>query len=210
MLTAGDERCCYLAIGELASRLDPERFVRVHRSPTVNLRAVSRLLRENRRLALRIKELADPVPVSRSSQAAWMARLGLTAGTGPGAGRCLHGRRAKGLRVYGSTGLRVYGFKGLRAKGPKGKCQIRSEDFFQGTQQADLAEDEILLSIRVPSFAAGTGRADKKLKRKTGTGPLQIVPWFHRGFAVIPRWFRNDSAVVLRWSCAVPAMVQRC
>ena len=114
VLTAGDERCCYLAIGELASRLDPERFVRVHRSPIVNLRAVSRLLRENRRSALRIKGLADPVPVSRSSQAAWMARLGLTAGTGPGAGRCLHGRRAKGLRVYGSTGLRVYGFKGLR------------------------------------------------------------------------------------------------
>ena len=90
VLTAGEERCCNVAIGELASRLDPERFVRVHRSHIVNLQAVSQLLRENRRLALRIKELADPVPVpvpvSRSSQAALMLRLGLPPGAGPGAG----------------------------------------------------------------------------------------------------------------------------
>ena len=201
VLTAGDERCCHLAIGELALRLDPERFVRVHRISIVNLRAVSRLLRENRRSALRIKGPADSVPVSQSSQAAWMARLGLTAGAGPRSERCLHGRRAKGLRVYGP--------KGQRAKGPKGKCQIRAEEFFQGTQQADLAEDEILLSIRVPSSAAGTGRADGKRKRKTETGPLQIVPWVRGGFAVIPRWFRNESVVVLRWSCGVPAMFLR-
>ena len=114
------------------------------------------------------------------------------------AGRWTLSSRSKG---QGFEGLRVYGSTGQRAKGPKGKCQIRAEEFFQGTQQANLAEDEILLSICVPSFAAGTARADGKRKRKTGTGPPQIVPWVRGGFAVIPRWFRNDSAVVLRCSC---------
>ena len=65
-------------------------------------------------------------------------------------------------------------------EGPKGKRQIKAEDFFQGTFQTDLAEDEILLSIRVPSFAAGTGWAYEKLKRKTGD-------WATAGAAVVLR-----------------------
>ena len=84
VLTAGDNRFCNLAIGDLETRLDPERFVRVQRSHIVNLQAVSQLLREDGRLALRIKGLADLVPVSRSSQPALMARLGLAAGVAAG------------------------------------------------------------------------------------------------------------------------------
>ena len=84
VLTAGDNRFCNLAIGDLETRLDPERFVSVHRSHIVNLQAVSQLLREDGRLSLRIKGLADAVPVSRSSQAALMARLGLATGASAG------------------------------------------------------------------------------------------------------------------------------
>ena len=65
-------------------------------------------------------------------------------------------------------------------EGPKGQRQIKAEDFFQGTYMTDLADDEILLSIRVPSFAAGTGWAYEKLKRKTGD-------WATAGAAVILR-----------------------
>ena len=65
-------------------------------------------------------------------------------------------------------------------EGPKGQRQIKAEDFFQGTYLTDLADDEILLSIRVPSFAAGTGWAYEKLKRKTGD-------WATAGAAVILR-----------------------
>ena len=61
VLSAGDNRFCNLAIGDLETRLDPERFVRVQRSHIVNLQAVSQLLREDGRLALRIKGLAEPV-----------------------------------------------------------------------------------------------------------------------------------------------------
>ena len=65
-------------------------------------------------------------------------------------------------------------------EGPKGQRQIKAEDFFQGTYLTALADDEILLSIRVPSFAAGTGWAYEKLKRKTGD-------WATAGAAVILR-----------------------
>ena len=66
-------------------------------------------------------------------------------------------------------------------EGPKGQRQIKAEDFFQGTYLTDLADDEILLSIRVPAFAAGTGWAYEKLKRKTGD-------WATAGAAVVLRF----------------------
>ncbi len=80
VMTAEGSRFCNLAIGDLETRLDPEHFVRVHRSHIVNLRAVTELLREDGRLSLRLRGEAEPVPVSRSSQAAFLARLGLPAG----------------------------------------------------------------------------------------------------------------------------------
>ena len=53
-------------------------------------------------------------------------------------------------------------------EGAKGKRQVKAENFFQGTYMTDMAEDEILTEIRIAPFAAKTGYAYEKLKRKTG------------------------------------------
>jgi carbon-monoxide dehydrogenase medium subunit len=53
-------------------------------------------------------------------------------------------------------------------QGPGGRRTVKAGDFFQGTYMTALAEDEILVDIRVPAFARGTGWAYEKLKRKTG------------------------------------------
>lgn len=63
-------------------------------------------------------------------------------------------------------------------QGPKGERQVKAVDFFQGTYMTALAEDEILTAILVAPFAAGTGYAYQKLKRKTGD-------WATAGAAVI-------------------------
>jgi len=65
-------------------------------------------------------------------------------------------------------------------QGPKGTRQVKAEDFYLGTYVTALAEDEILVGIRVPAFAAGTGWAYEKLKRKTGD-------WATAGAAVVMR-----------------------
>ena len=53
-------------------------------------------------------------------------------------------------------------------QGPKGRRDVKADAFFHGTYMTALAEDEILVAIRAPAFAAGTGWAYEKLKRKTG------------------------------------------
>ncbi|QKO21999.1 xanthine dehydrogenase family protein subunit M [Rhodoferax sp. BAB1] len=53
-------------------------------------------------------------------------------------------------------------------QGPKGERQVKAVDFFLGTYMTALAEDEILTAILAAPFAAGTGYAYQKLKRKTG------------------------------------------
>jgi carbon-monoxide dehydrogenase medium subunit len=53
-------------------------------------------------------------------------------------------------------------------EGPKGRRQVPADGFFLGTYVTDMAEDEILVDIRVPAFAPKTGWAYEKLKRKTG------------------------------------------
>ncbi len=65
-------------------------------------------------------------------------------------------------------------------EGPGGKRLVKAEDFFQGTYMTALAEDEILVAIRVPAFTSGTGWAYEKLKRKTGD-------WATAGAAVVLR-----------------------
>lgn len=65
-------------------------------------------------------------------------------------------------------------------QGPKGTRQVKADDFFLGTYMTALADDEILVGIRVPAFAAGTGWAYEKLKRKTGD-------WATAGAAVVLR-----------------------
>jgi len=65
-------------------------------------------------------------------------------------------------------------------EGTKGQRRVKADDFFHGTYMTALAEDEILVAIRVPAFAAGTGWAYEKLKRKTGD-------WATAGAAVVLR-----------------------
>lgn len=65
-------------------------------------------------------------------------------------------------------------------QGPKGTRRVKADDFYLGTYMTALAEDEILVGIRVPAFAAGTGWAYEKLKRKTGD-------WATAGAAVVMR-----------------------
>jgi carbon-monoxide dehydrogenase medium subunit len=65
-------------------------------------------------------------------------------------------------------------------QGPGGRRSVKADDFFLGTYATALAEDEILVSIRVPAFAKGTGWAYEKLKRKTGD-------WATAGAAVVLR-----------------------
>jgi carbon-monoxide dehydrogenase medium subunit len=64
--------------------------------------------------------------------------------------------------------------------GPKGERQVKAVDFFHGTYMTELAEDEILTAILITPFAAGTGSAYQKLKRKTGD-------WATAGAAVVLR-----------------------
>jgi carbon-monoxide dehydrogenase medium subunit len=63
-------------------------------------------------------------------------------------------------------------------EGPKGRRRVKAEAFFHGTYMTELAEDEILVAIRVPAFAPKTGWAYEKLKRKTGD-------WATAGAAVV-------------------------
>ena len=53
-------------------------------------------------------------------------------------------------------------------EGPKGRRQVAADGFFHGTYMTALAEDELLVEIRVPAFKPKTGSAYEKLKRKTG------------------------------------------
>ena len=80
IVTAEGSRFCNLGIGDLESRLDPERFMRVHRSHILNLGSVQELVRQDGRLAVRLAGEVETIPVSRSSAAALLERLGLAAG----------------------------------------------------------------------------------------------------------------------------------
>ena len=74
----------------------------------------------------------------------------------------------------------------LVLQGPKGQRSVKADGFFHGTYMTDLAEDEILVEIRVPAFAPKTGSAYEKLKRKTGD-------WATAAAAVV---LRLDGGVV--------------
>lgn len=82
--TRGGSQFCNLAISDLESRLDPEQFMRVHRSHIVNLAAVTQLLREDGRLALEVGGGGEAIPVSRSSAPSVLQRLGVAPGAPTG------------------------------------------------------------------------------------------------------------------------------
>jgi carbon-monoxide dehydrogenase medium subunit len=71
-------------------------------------------------------------------------------------------------------------------EGPAGRRTVAADGFFHGTYMTELAEEEILVQIRVPAFAPKTGHAYCKLKRKTGD-------WATAGAAVV---LRLDGGVV--------------
>ena len=71
-----------MSLGDIETRLDPEHFMRVHRSHVINLRAVHQLQRDDGRLAVQLNGVAEPVAVSRSSAAELLERLGV-AGNAP-------------------------------------------------------------------------------------------------------------------------------
>lgn len=77
--TPEGRRFCNLSIGDLEARLDPERFLRVHRSHIVNLHAVHELERHDGRLMVRLRGDGTLIPVSRSSAPGLLERLGLSA-----------------------------------------------------------------------------------------------------------------------------------
>lgn len=62
--------------------------------------------------------------------------------------------------------------------GPKGSREVKADAFYHGMYATELAADEILTAIRIKPFAAGTGYAYTKLKRKTGD-------WTTAGAAVV-------------------------
>lgn len=77
VITAAGSQFCNLAIGDLELRLDPEHFMRVHRSHIVNLRAIEQLTRGDGRVTLRVRGDAEEIPVSRTSTPALLERLGM-------------------------------------------------------------------------------------------------------------------------------------
>jgi hypothetical protein len=77
--TAQGSQFCNLTIGDIESRLDPDLFLRVHRSYIVNLSHVDEIVREDGRVNLRmLGNLPLEVPVSRGSAPRLMERLGLS------------------------------------------------------------------------------------------------------------------------------------
>ncbi len=75
-------------------------------------------------------------------------------------------------------------------QGPDGERRVQAVDFFLGTYMTDMAADEILTAILIAPFAAHTGYAYHKLKRKTGD------------------WATAAAAVVLQMEAGKVSMVR--
>ena len=80
VLTRDGFHFCNLSIGDLEARLDPERFMRIHRCHIVNLHAVASLEREGSKTLVALKGgRRDPIPVARGEVARLRQALGLLA-----------------------------------------------------------------------------------------------------------------------------------
>jgi hypothetical protein len=76
--TSQGSQFCNLNIGDLESRLDPQLFLRVHRSYIVNLSQVDEIVRDEGRITLRMMgSTPSDIPVSRASAPHLMEQLGL-------------------------------------------------------------------------------------------------------------------------------------
>jgi aerobic carbon-monoxide dehydrogenase medium subunit len=63
----------------------------------------------------------------------------------------------------------------VEARGPGGSREIRHEEFFLGALETSLAPDELVVAVRFPVFAAGTGTAFAELARRHGDYALAGV-----------------------------------
>lgn len=76
--TGQGSQFCNLNIGDLESRLDPQLFLRVHRSYIVNLSHVDEIVRDDGRMTLRMMGSTPvEIPVSRASAPRLLEQLGL-------------------------------------------------------------------------------------------------------------------------------------
>jgi DNA-binding LytR/AlgR family response regulator len=79
--TTQGSQFCNLNIGDLEGRLDPQLFLRVHRSYIVNLSQVDEIVRDEGRMTLRMMGSTPvDIPVSRASAPHLMEQLGLGEG----------------------------------------------------------------------------------------------------------------------------------
>ena len=87
---------CNLNIGDLEGRLDPQLFLRVHRSYIVNLSHVDEIVRDDGRMTLRMMGSTPvEIPVSRSSAPRLLEQLGL----GEPCRRATEGQLARSVRA---------------------------------------------------------------------------------------------------------------
>jgi carbon-monoxide dehydrogenase medium subunit len=56
-----------------------------------------------------------------------------------------------------------------------GSRTVAARDFYQGVYETALAENELLVEIRIPAPAAGTGMSYQKIKRKVGDYAIAIA-----------------------------------
>jgi hypothetical protein len=78
IVATGDRYLSNLSLSVLESRLDPQRFLRVHRSHIVNLDHVTEIVREDDGFLVALHEpLGPPVPVSRQKLALLKQHFGL-------------------------------------------------------------------------------------------------------------------------------------
>jgi hypothetical protein len=78
IVTASERHLCNLSMSVLEARLDPEYFLRVHRSHIINLSYVVELIRaEDGMLVAMPPGMGSPVPVSKNNLARLKARFGL-------------------------------------------------------------------------------------------------------------------------------------
>lgn len=67
----------------------------------------------------------------------------------------------------------------IRALGPAGERRIKAEDFFLGPLMTALAEDEIILEVRLPAWPSGRRWAFKEFARRRGDFAMAGIALFY-------------------------------